>query len=88
MTGGFVGFIDRISVSRGDNNLGNDDTWVDFIVDGVTIERIKREISLNLPDRFNPEQVVRSKVIFRAYNRDSIAHQFEVVVQGRMCRPF
>lgn len=87
MTGEFVGFIDRISVSRGDNELGCDNTWVDWKVDGVLIERIKREISLNLPDKFDPPHVVRKKTVFTAHNGDSSDHEFEVVVQGQLCRP-
>lgn len=86
MTGNFVGFIDRISVSRGDDLLGCANTWVDFIVDGVLIERIQREISLNLPDVFHPEIVVRRIVTFRAHNGDISDHEFEVVVQGRLCK--
>ena len=86
-SGGFKIFIERVSATRGDNNLGNDNTYIDFIVDGVLIERIRREITLNLPDKFKPEIVVRNKVVFRAHNGDDESHQFEVIVQGRMCRP-
>ena len=87
MTGGFIGFLERLSVSRGDNLLGCNNTWVDFRIDGTLIERVQREISENMPDIYKPEMVVRKKIEFRAHNGDTAAHQFEVIAQGRLCRP-
>lgn len=87
MTGGFKGFVNRVSVSRGDNNLGNDNTYVDLIIDGILVERIKREISLNHPDKFDPPITVENSIKFIAHNGDATAHQFEVICQGILCRP-
>ena len=88
MNGGYVGFIDRITVTRGDDGLlGSQDTYVDFIIDGTLKERVKREISLNNPDIFNPPLLVKEEVIFYGYNGDTVKHFLEVVVDGQMCRP-
>ena len=87
MSGGFIAFIDRVSVSRGDSELGNNDTYVSFQIDGVEIEEIRREISLNMPDRFDPPIVAEKWIKFYAYNGDSVEHNFEVVVQGSIVKP-
>lgn len=87
LSGGFVAFIDRISVTRGDDELGNNNTYVSFQVDGVEIEKIRREISLNLPDRFDPPIVAEKWIKFYAHNGDIEEHQFEVLVQGCLVRP-
>lgn len=88
MNGGYVGFIDRITVTRGDDGLlGSQDTYVDFIIDGTLKEQVRREISLNAPDIFDPPLLVRKAVVFWGYNGDTSSHYLEVVVDGQMCRP-
>lgn len=86
VTGDYTAFIDELIVIRGDNQLGEGGSYVDWYVDGVREDRINREIPLNNPKEFNPPLTAKRRVYFLAVNPTSKDHLFEVVCDGQLCR--
>ncbi len=87
VTGGYTAFIDQLIAIRGDNQLGEGGSYIDWYVDGVREDRINREIPLNNPKEFNPPLVANRRIHFRAVNPTSSDHIFEVVCDGQICKP-
>ena len=76
ITGGYVGFITQLSVSWYAS------TYIDWICDGVLLERLLRAIPFTTPKEFDPPIKVKKKIDFIAYNGDTSDHSFGVLCDG------
>ena len=85
--GGRVAFVDQLIAIRGDNQLGAQNTYIDWFMDGVREDRINREIPLATPKEFSPPLVAKNAIEFIAVNGDNISHIFQVICDGQLCKP-
>lgn len=78
--GKYVGHITQLSLAWYSS------TYVDWIVDGVLLERFQRAIPFTTPKEFNPPITVKKKIDFIAYNGDTSDHAFGVLCDGFLKR--
>lgn len=76
--GDYVGLISQLALSW------YDQTHLDWIVDGVLLERFLRSIPFTTPKEFDPPIKAKDHIRFIAVNKDTTDHSFGVLCDGRL----
>lgn len=81
ITGGYVGFIDKLAIDWYAH------TYINFRVDGTTIEKIERRISFASFEVFDPPIIARKSIKFIVVNEDTEEHIMAVLCDGLLSKP-
>ncbi len=79
VNGGYAGFVEQVSCDWFAN------TYIEFIIDGVLIEKIQRDIPINRPEPYNPPLVAVKSIRFVVHNESLLDHAFGILTKGRLC---
>lgn len=80
VSGGYTAFIDKIACDWAE------DTYYEFIVDGVLIEKVKRLIPMDNAESFNPPIISTKSIKWIFHNDSDEGLEVHILCDGSLCK--